>query len=278
VKIAGLSWRKKARSKRRLLVKEIMDERHPSIFEDELATKARAIIRDYGLRILPVTDDHKKLLGKVSRRDVMAISSSVSPMRVRGIMTPARHVAAVNDDASTTVKAMLKVDVWYAPVVASADDKTYKGVLGLENFIEPLIRTNPERFMKNVSEIMTKNVVSCSPEDEIDNIWRLMQEKRFAGCPVLKNNKLLGMVTQKDLLESGTVMPTFEAPKGRFRASSRISSVMKTGVTAVKLSTKMIQVAKVMVSKDIGRVPVEDEDGKLVGIVDREDVARMLVK
>jgi CBS domain-containing protein len=261
-----------------LLIKEIMNERHPFIYEDELATKARAIIRDFALRILPVTDDHKKLLGKVSRRDIMTISSSVSPIRVKGIMTPAKHVAAMDDDAATTIKTMLKADVWYAPVVTSAQDKTYRGVVGLENFIEPLIRTNPEKLLKDVSELMTKNVVTCCPEDEVGSIWRLMQEKRLGGLPVVKNGRLVGMVTQKDLLESGSVLPTFEAQKGRFQASSKISSIMKTGVTAVKPSTKMIQVAKVMVSKDVGRVPVEDDNGKLVGIVDREDVARMLVK
>jgi CBS domain-containing protein len=261
-----------------LLIKEIMNEKHPFIYEDELATKARAIIRDFALRILPVTDDHKKLLGKVSRRDIMTISSSVSPIRVKGIMTPAKHVAAMDDDAATTIKTMLKADVWYAPVVTSAQDKTYRGVVGLENFIEPLIRTNPEKLLKDVSELMTKNVVTCCPEDEVGSIWRLMQEKRLGGLPVVKNGRLVGMLTQKDLLESGSVLPTFEAQKGRFQASSKISSIMKTGVTAVKPSTKMIQVAKVMVSKDIGRVPVEDDNGKLVGIVDREDVARMLVK
>lgn len=261
-----------------MLIKEIMNEKHPFIYEDELATKARAIIRDFALRILPVTDDHKKLLGKVSRRDIMTISSSVSPIRVKGIMTPAKHVAARDDDAATTIKTMLKADVWYAPVVTSAQDKTYRGVVGLENFIEPLIRTNPEKLLKDVSELMTKNVVTCCPEDEVGSIWRLMQEKRLGGLPVVKNGRLVGMVTQKDLLESGSVLPTFEAQKGRFQASSKISSIMKTGVTAVKPSTKMIQVAKVMVSKDVGRVPVEDDNGKLVGIVDREDVARMLVK
>ena len=261
-----------------MLIKEIMNERHPFIYEDELATRARAIIRDFALRILPATDDHKKLLGKVSRRDIMTISSSVSPIRVKGIMTPAKHVAAMDDDVATTIKTMLKADVWYAPVVTSAQDKTYRGVVGLENFIEPLIRTNPEKLLKDVSELMTKNVVTCCPEDEVGSIWRLMQEKRLGGLPVVKNGRLVGMLTQKDLLESGSVLPTFEAQKGRFQASSKISSIMKTGVTAVKPSTKMIQVAKVMVSKDVGRVPVEDENGKLVGIVDREDVTRMLVK
>ncbi|NWF86968.1 CBS domain-containing protein [Candidatus Bathyarchaeota archaeon] len=259
-------------------VKEIMDTKHPSIQKHELATKARALIRNLGLRILPVTDENVKLLGKVSRRDVMAVSSSVSPIRVEGIMTPVKHIATVEDEVYSTIKQMLQADVWYAPVVSNSNEKIYTGVLGLEHFIEQLIKTNPEKFLKEVSEVMTKNVLSCSPDDEVDNIWRLMRERRLAGLPVTKNGKLVGIVTQKDLLESGAIMPTFESSKGRFRDSSKILSVMETNTLAVKLPVKIIKVAKLMVSKNIGRVPVIDEDGKLIGIVDREDVARLLIK
>ena len=53
---------------------------------------------------------------------------------------------------------------------------------------------------------------------------------------------------------------------------------MKSDLVAVRPSVKAIKVAKVIVSKDVGRVPVKDEKGKLVGIVDREDIARLLVK
>ena len=261
-----------------MLVKEIMNDKHPFVYEDELATKARALIRDLSLRILPVTDSNRKLLGKISRRDIMTISSSISPIRVRGIMTAARHTATLDDDVFSSVKAMLRADAWHAPVVTSSQDKTYRGVLGLENFVEPLIKTNPEKFLKDVSEVMTKDVLVFSPEDEIDNIWRLMQEKRLSGFPVVKNGKLVGIVTQKDLLESGVTMPTFEAQKGRFRSPPKVLSVMQTHVIAVEPATKIIKIAKVMISKDIGRVPVKDKSGKLVGIVDREDVAKLLVR
>ena len=259
-------------------VKEIMDGKHPFIHADELATKARAIIRQHGLRILPVTDDSRKLLGKVSRRDIMAISSSVSPIRVRGIMTQPKYVATVEEEVLPAIRGMLRVDAWHAPVVASSTDKAYMGVLGLESFIEFSIRTNPEKLAMEVSEIMTRNVVACSPDDEVDNIWRLMLEKRLAGLPVVKNGKIVGIVTQKDLLERGVTLPTFESAKGRFKSSSKISAVMNTNVIAVKPSVKAIRVAKVMISKDIGRVPVWGEDGKLIGIVDREDIVRLLIK
>jgi CBS domain-containing protein len=261
-----------------LRVREITDEKHPFIYEDELATKARATIRDYALRILPVIDENKKLSGIVSRSEVMAISSSISPIRVKGIMTNLRYIATIEEDAFSAVKKMIRQDEWYAPVVNSAQDKIYKGVLGLESFIEAIIKTSPEKLSKTTEEIMSRNVVTCSPEDEIDNIWRLMQTKSFAGLPVVKKDKLVGIVTQKDLLESGALLPTFESKKGRFRASTKVSSIMETQVIAVEPQIKIIRVAKIMVSKDIGRVPVVDEENRLVGIVDREDVARLLVK
>ena len=259
-------------------VKEITNEKHQFIYEDELATKARAIIRDFSLRILPVVDGNKKVLGIVSRGDIMAISSSVSPIRVKGIMMNPKHVAAMEDDAFSVIKEMIRLDEWYIPVVNSPQDKTYKGVLGLENFIEASVKARPEKLAKPVSEMMSKNVVACSPEDEVDNIWRLMQTKSFAGLPVVKKDRLVGIVTQKDLLESGAMLPTFESAKGRFRASSKVSSIMKTEVTAVEPSTKLSEVIKIMISKNIGRVPVKDEKGRLIGIVDREDVVRLLVK
>jgi CBS domain-containing protein len=261
-----------------LRVKEIADEKHPFIYEDELATKARALIRDFSLRILPVTNGNRKVLGIVSRTDVMAISSSVSPIRVKGIMATPKCMVAADDEATSAIREMMRSGEWYAPVVKSSQEKIYWGVLSLENYIEFSIKTNPEKLAKPVSEIMSENVVTCSPEDEIDNIWRLMQTKSLAGLPVVKKDRLVGIITQKDLLERGSVFPTFESSKGRFRAPSKVSSLMKTEVIAVLPSTKAIRVAKIMAFKNFGRIPVKDEEERLIGIVDREDVVRLLIK
>lgn len=182
----------------------------------------------------------------------------------------------MDDEVTSAIKEMIRLDEWYVPVVNTFYDKMYWGVLGLENYIDFSVKTNPEKLAKPVSEIMSKNVVACSPDDEIDNIWRLMQTKSFAGLPVVKKDKLVGIITQKDLLESSALFPTFESSKGRFRASSKVSSIMKTEVIAVLPSAKVIRAAKVMAFKNIGRVPVKDEEGRLLGIVDREDVIRLL--
>lgn len=104
-----------------------------------------------------------------------------------------------------------------------------------------------------------------------------MQERSFAGLPVVKKGKLVGMVTQKDLLDSGAILPAFEARRGRFRAPSKISSVMKTPVISLKPTSTVREVAELMLGKNFGRVPIVDEKGRLTGMVDREDVVRALL-
>jgi CBS domain-containing protein len=261
-----------------LRVQEIMDAKYPSIRENEYVTNARAMLRDFSLRILPVVNKDKRLIGVLSRREIMTISSAISPIEVKGVMTEPKQTSTLTGDAFQVVKQMIRLDEWYIPIVNSPNEKTYKGVLGLQNFIDAILKISPEKLSKPVSDAMCKDpLVICSPDDEVDDVWRLMQDRSFAGLPVTKGKKLIGIVTQQDLLQSGRTFPGFEGDKGRHRAPSKISQVMKTGIVTVQPSVKVIRAAKVMVSKDIGRIPVTDEKDNLIGIVDREDVANLII-
>jgi len=254
-----------------------MDRSYPQLYVDELATKARATLRSRGLRILPVVDDHKRLVGMISRGDVMAITSSISPIRVKGVMATPRFVATIDMDAFHAGREMIRLDEWYIPVVKSSQDYTYMGVLGLENFIDVFLKRGVAKLSKVLSEIISTDIVTCSPEDEVDNVWRLMRERSLAGLPVVKRGKVVGMVTQKDLLDSGAIFPIFEAERGRFKAPSKISSVTKTSVISLPPTATIKEAARIMIEKNIGRVPIVDKEGKIIGIVDREDVVKALL-
>lgn len=259
-------------------VRDIADGKYPSIYEDELATKARAILRERGLRTLPVVDENKRLVGIITRNDILSITSSVSPIRVKGIMSTPKLTATPDMDAPSVLRKMLRLDEWYVPVVSSSQDKTYVGMLGLENFIAAYLNKETSRLATPLSEIMSTSLFVCSVDDEVDDIWRAMQEKSFSGCPVISKGKLVGMLTQANLLESSVVFPAFEAKKGRFKAPSKISSVMKTPVISLKPTDTVKKAAQLMLKRGIGRVPIVDSKGNLVGIVDREDIVRALTK
>jgi len=254
-----------------------MDPSHPSLYSDELATKARAVLRSREVRTLPVLDERKQLVGMISRGDVMVITSSISPIRAEGIMSTPRFVAIRDMDALHAVREMIRLDEWYIPVVKSSQDYTYMGVLGLENIISTFLERDIPKLTCPLSKIMSTEVVTCSPEDEVDNIWRLMQERSFAGLPVVRRGKLIGIVTQKNLLDSGGILPVFEAKRGRFKAPPKISSVMKVPVVSLKPAAELKEAAELMLKKNFGRLPIVDRKGRLVGIVDREDIVRELL-
>jgi len=261
-----------------LRVQDITDKKYPSIYADELATKARAVLRERSLRTLPVTDKNKHLVGVITRSDILAITSSISPIRVKGIMSTPRTVATMDMDAHDIVRKMLRLDEWYASVVRSSQDKTYIGMLGLENFIAAYLKKETSRLSTPISRVMSTELFVCSANDEVDNVWRSMQEKSYSGCPVVTKGKLVGMLTQTNLLESSMVFPAFEARKGRFKAPSRISSIMKTSIICLKPTSTVKEAAKLMLRKNIGRVPIVDDENNLMGVVDREDIVRTLVK
>lgn len=258
-------------------VQEVMDRDYPFLYADELATKARATLRSRGLRVLPILDERKHLIGVISRGDVMTITSSISPIRVKGVMSPPRFVAIMEMDTFHAVRQMISLDEWCIPVVKSSQSYAYAGMLCLEDFISTFLKKDLARLSKPLSQVMSTQLTTCSPDDEVDNIWRLMQERSFSGLPVVKKGKLVGMVTQKDLLGSGVILPTFEAKRGRFRAPSKVSSVMRSPVISLKLTSTVREVAELMLGKNFGRVPVVDDKGRLVGMVDREDVVKVLL-
>ena len=105
-----------------------------------------------------------------------------------------------------------------------------------------------------------------------------MRERSIAACPVVEKGKAVGIVTQQNLLESGGIFPGFEAKKGRFNAPTKISFVMKTPVVSLKPTNTIKEAAKLMLERNIGRIPIVDDKGKLVGIVDREDIVKTLIK
>jgi len=261
-----------------------MNRNYPSIYADELATKARAILRSRGLRVLPVVDERRHLIGMISRGDVMAITSSISPLRVKGIMSTPKFVAIIGMDAFQAIREMIRLDEWYVPVVKSSQDYSYMGVLGLEDFIRTLLKKDVAKLLNPLSRLMSTELITCSPEDEVDDIWRLMQKRSFAGLPVVKKGRVVGIVTQKNLLDSGMhacmhgeILPKFEAKRGRFKAPPKISSIMKTSVVALKATDTAREAAELMIEKNIGRVPVVDDRRRLIGMVDREDVVKMLL-
>lgn len=255
-----------------------MDSKYPSIFVDEHATKARATLRELRLRMLPVVDEHKRLLGIVSRNDILTISSSVSPMRVRGIMSEIRFAAPADMDAIEAVKQMMRLDEWYVPVTKSEQNDEYTGVFALDHIMKNLYEKGSAGLNRPLSDVMTtKDLLSCSPNDETDNVWQKMKNRNLAACPVTSKGKPVGMLSEQDLLESGANFPRFESAKPKIK-SAPIFTLMTTPMISLNSKENVGKAVQLMLEKNIGRIAVVNDKGIMIGIVDREDVLKSLIK
>ncbi len=255
-------------------VRYFIDSFYPTILPDDPATKARALMRDLGLRMIPVVDDSSRLYGVIRRENILLITSTRSNALARNIMdTPALSFKP-GEDALNAFKVMIELDEWYAPVIDDVKGR-FIGVLSLDDLLKYLIKTDHEVLKISASQVMSRDVEYVYPEDVISRLWRKMTQLRFSGFPVVKNKSLtiVGMITQHDLLKKGYTRVELESQSGP-KHGPRVREAMTTPPITVGPDTRLKEIVSKMVKSNIGRLPVVDPKLKLIGIIDRSDVCR----
>jgi CBS domain-containing protein len=148
--------------------------------------------------------------------------------------------------------------------------------------------------MLKAKDIMTKNVISVTPATEITVVARLLLEKHINGVPVVDGEgNLVGILCQSDLIAQQKKLPlpsffnlldTFiplVSPGKIDREVEKISAVraeqaMTLDPATVEPQTSLEEIAAIMVNKNLYTIPVVEE-GKLVGIIGKEDVLRTIM-
>ena len=111
-----------------------------------------------------------------------------------------------------------------------------------------------------VKDYMTQNVISVSPDTSVDHIIDLMKESHHNSYPVVENDKLVGMVTAFDIVAK--------------KAGNTVDSIMTTKLVVADQNLSINDASRVMFRRGISRMPVVDEEGKLVGIITNTDMVR----
>ena len=142
----------------------------------------------------------------------------------------------------------------------------------------------------NARDVMTRDVVSVSPDTSIAEMARLMLEKRISGLPVLdRDGKLVGIVTEGDCLrrtETGTQRKRarwLEFLTGSEKLAEeyihshgrKVSEVMTDNPVSVAEETPLDEIVHLMETRHFKRVPVV-RDGEVVGIVSRANLLHAL--
>lgn len=143
----------------------------------------------------------------------------------------------------------------------------------------------------NAGDIMTQNTVTVDPDDSIMHAIHLMLKRRISGLPVVDNTgALVGVLTEGDLLRRAELGTQKRRPRwiefliGPGRLASeyvsacgrKVREVMTTPVHSVTEDTPLIDVVKIMESRQVKRLPVI-RDNRMVGILSRANLLRALI-
>jgi CBS domain-containing protein len=143
----------------------------------------------------------------------------------------------------------------------------------------------------NVREIMISNISTADRQMRVDRVVRLMLDQGIAGVPVVENGKLLGMITETDLVTKhahvhmptylgilGTVIP-FER-RGTDEEIRRVLAVtagdLMEEAAVIAPDTSVEDVATLMVDEGVNPVAVVDR-GRFLGLVSHRELVRLLL-
>jgi len=148
---------------------------------------------------------------------------------------------------------------------------------------------NPLPADRLVSEVMTRDIVTVTPDMQIQQAWKRMLENQIKATPVVdKVGKVVGILTDEDLLERAGIQQRLSIAMRmdvaeinhelRSLESSplKVADVMSQPVITVQAEENLGIATSRMVKSGLKRLPVTDNAGKLVGMFSRLDILRQV--
>lgn len=118
---------------------------------------------------------------------------------------------------------------------------------------------------KLVKDIMTKGakLVTVGPKDKVGDAMKLMVEKKVSGLPVVDGGKVVGVITEADVLAN---------PK-----TKSVKAAMAAEPITIAPTASIKEAAQLLLDKKIKRAIVVGEDGSLMGVVSRTDLIKAML-
>jgi CBS domain-containing protein len=125
--------------------------------------------------------------------------------------------------------------------------------------------------MESVEKIMTKNVVTCSPNTSIMEAAKKMRNKTISSVVIIEDKKPVGIVTERDFTKK-VVSVNLDTK------SNNVTKIMTSPVITIPPETNIFYANEQMQKRKIRRFPVTDKNGELIGIITQRDILNYLTE
>ncbi len=255
--------------------------------------EAAEMMVEHGFRRLPVTHPgSNKLLGIVTAMDILDFLGGGSKFdiiekkhndnflsaindSVKEIMT--RDVISISPKASIreSVTLMTENGIGSLPIV----DKEGKcvGIVTERDFALALAGSLTN---ETVGDLMIKDVITTTLGTPIESCSKIMVRNNLRRIPVVEEDKLVGIVTSSDILRffgDKEMFASMTSTSGLDVLKRTISDIVKPNISVTESYVKLGDLCNLLAEKNIGGVPVVDDD-KLVGIITERDILNAILK
>ena len=126
-------------------------------------------------------------------------------------------------------------------------------------------------------DLMTADVVTLDESESLTDLEQAMRALRFRHMPVNDGGKLIGLVTERDLLRvsASSLLPHRRRQDDFIALLVRVADVMTRDVVTVAPDSALVDVATLMTREKVGCLPVVEADGRLAGIITEADFVRL---
>ena len=119
--------------------------------------------------------------------------------------------------------------------------------------------------MTRVRDLMSTHIVQCTPLDNVYEAAVKMKEESIGLIPVVENEQVVGLVTDRDLVVRGIAE--------KHPGSNKITNVMTTNIVSVSPDDSIEKATELMAQYQIRRLPVVESGQQLVGMLALGDLA-----
>jgi CBS domain-containing protein len=119
---------------------------------------------------------------------------------------------------------------------------------------------------KNIRDLMTGNPRTVTQDATVAEAARIMRDEDTGIVPIVEGSQLVGVITDRDI----AIRAVAEGKDG----NTTVRDVASKDIVTVDPDQDLDEALRLMAQHQVRRIPVVEEDGKLVGIVSQADVAR----
>src|SRR6266576_2470912 len=130
-----------------------------------------------------------------------------------------------------------------------------------------VLKPQQRRSVMKVKDVMHKGVDWVSPDTPVTELAKLMREHDIGAIPIGENDRLIGMVTDRDIVCKGLAQDNFDAR----RATAR--EVMTPGIHCCRDDDDLAKAVRHMEALKVRRLPVISKSKRMIGIISLGDVS-----